>query len=239
MNDETLILYYYKDGLTRREREEVASRLATDMETAERYRALCTDLQNVDLTVTAAPSSDMLHRWHDAVDRAADRVPAQSRNRGFHFGSFFWGAVVTAALAVGIGIGIFVSGDGELQEIPEQQFAAIRSPSDNGAFLRGLQVHLREAGQELTSLPDTSAADRTSLIVRIIGQNRLFERSAELNDADDIARLLRAFDLVLMQLATEDITAEESAALQSKLLFELNVVLTKLAGDTSNEPETI
>ena len=89
------------------------------------------------------------------------------------------------------------------------------------------------------TLPVAPTADRTSLILKIIGQNRLFERSAELNDADDIARLLRAFELVLMQLATEDISPEESAALQSKLLFELSVVLTKLADDTSNEPETI
>ena len=239
MNDETLLLYYYKDGLTRREREKVAGALATDPEIAERYRALCADLESVDLSATATPSNDMLHRWHEAIDRAANRAPARSRHSRFHFGSFFWGAVVTAALAIGIGIGIFLSGDAELPPPQEQQFTVTRVPGDSGAFRRGLQVHLREAGQELMTLPVAPTADRTSLILKIIGQNRLFERSAELNDADDIARLLRAFELVLMQLATEDISPEESAALQSKLLFELNVVLTKLADDTSNEPETI
>lgn len=239
MNDETLILYYYKDGLTRRERAEVTNRLATDMETAKRYRKLCADLENIDVSTTAGPSSDMVHRWHDAVDRAAERAPAHDRSGGFHFGSFFWGAVVAAALAIGIGIGTFLPGDGDLQPQQEHAFAATPAPGENGAFLRGLRVHLRKTGRELMTLPETSTADRTSLIVNIIGQNRLFERSAELNDADDIARLLRAFDLVLMQLATDGITPEESAALQSKLLFELNVVLTKLASDSSNEPETI
>ena len=239
MNDETLLLYYYRDGLTRREREEVASLLATDSGIAERYRALCADLESIDVSATASPSSDMLHRWHDAIDRAADRKPARNRSTGFHFGSFFWGSIVTAALAVGIGIGVFVSGNGALPPPQERQFAEIPAPRDSGAFLRGLQVHLREAGQELTTLPASSNADRTALILKIIGQNRLFERSAELNDADDIARLLRAFELVLMQLAAEDVSPEESAALQSKLLFELSVVLTKLETDTSNEPETI
>ena len=239
MNDETLLLYYYKDGLTRREREAVATRLATDTELSERYQSLCADLDSVDLSTSTTPSSDMLHRWHDAIDRAAERAPAHTPSSGFHFGSFFWGAVVTAALAIGIGIGIFVSGNGEFSEPREQPFVATPVPGDNGAFRRGLQVHLREAGQNLAALSDASSADRTSLLLKIIGQNRLFERSAELNDADDIARLLRAFDLVLMQLATKDISPEQSAALQSKLMFELNVVLTKLAGDTSNEPETI
>jgi len=239
MNDETLLLYYYKDGLTRREREAVASRLAAEPEVAERYRALCEELERADVSTTAVPSSDMLHRWHDTIDRAADRSPARMRGSGFHFGSFFWGAVVTAALAIGVGIGVFTSGDAELPPTQEPQFATTRVPGDSGAFLRGVQVHLRETGQELTTLAESATADRTSLILKIIGQNRLFERSAELNEADDIARLLRSFELVLMQLATEDITPQESAALQSKLRFELNVVLTKLAGDTSNEPETI
>ena len=39
MNDETLTFYYYKDGLSRAEREQVASLLATDQAVARRYRS--------------------------------------------------------------------------------------------------------------------------------------------------------------------------------------------------------
>ena len=56
-----------------------------------------------------------------------------------------------------------------------------------------------------------------ALIMNIIGQNRLFERAAEVNDSQDIARVLRAFDLVLVRLASEDLSPEEAAALQAKL----------------------
>jgi hypothetical protein len=238
MNDETLILYYYDDGLTGKEREEIASRLATDPDVAKRYQALCRELDGADLSASIRPSRDMVHRWHDAIDRAADRSPVTPRNPGIHLGSFFWGAVVTGALAIGIGIGAFISGGGG--PMPAEELVAGTPPSNSSsAFMRGLQVHLRDTGQELSALPTSNMEDRSSLILKIIGQNRLFERSAEINNADDIARLLRAFDLVLVQLATEDISPEESAALQSKLLFELNVVLTKIAGDTSNESQTI
>lgn len=238
MNDETLILYYYKDGLSRREREVIAQQLATDPDVAERYRVLCEELERADLPAAAPPPSDMVHRWHEAIDRAADREYAHGRNTGFHFGSFFRGAVVAGALAVGVGIGIYVSGVDDRPR-PPPQTAQIAPRMDSGAFVRGLRVHLRETGEELSGLQASPAADRRSLILEIIGQNRLFERSAEVHEADDIARLLRAFELVLLQLATDDMSPEESAALQSKLLFEMNVVLTKLGGVTSNEPETI
>ena len=75
--------------------------------------------------------------------------------------------------------------------------------------------------------------------MNIIEQNRLLERAAEQNDSESLARVLRAFELVLMQLAADDVTPEDAEALRAKLLFELNVVLTKLAHDTSDEPQSI
>jgi hypothetical protein len=42
-----------------------------------------------------------------------------------------------------------------------------------------------------------------------------------------------------MQLAADDVTPEDAEALRAKLLFELNVVLTKLAHDTSDESQSI
>ena len=38
MNDETLTFYYYNDGLTRAERQEVTNLIATDPDVAERYQ---------------------------------------------------------------------------------------------------------------------------------------------------------------------------------------------------------
>jgi DNA-binding FadR family transcriptional regulator len=61
----------------------------------------------------------------------------------------------------------------------------------------------------------------------------MFERAAEQNDSKDLARVLRAFEPVLMRLAADDITVEDAEALQAQLAFELNVVLTKLRGNVS------
>ena len=71
--------------------------------------------------------------------------------------------------------------------------------------------------------------------MHIIDQNRLFERAAEQNDSQKLARVLRAFEPVLLQLAAEDLAPEDAEALRAQLAFELNVMLTKLSRDTSKE----
>jgi hypothetical protein len=107
-----------------------------------------------------------------------------------------------------------------------------------GAFTRGVQVHFRDTFQELSSLPAESAADRSMLALQIIEKNRFFERAAIQNNSQSLARVLRAFEPVLLQLAAEDISPEDAAALQAQLVFELNVLLTKLSRDASNETDT-
>ena len=76
------------------------------------------------------------------------------------------------------------------------------------------------------------------LALQIIEQNRLFERAADQNNSQSLARVFRAFEPVLLQLAAEDISPEDAAALQAQLIFELNVMLTKLSRDVSNETDT-
>jgi DNA-binding FadR family transcriptional regulator len=84
-------------------------------------------------------------------------------------------------------------------------------------------------------MPIDMTEDRSLLVLQIIQQNRLFEQAAERNDADGLARVLRAFEPILMKLAAADITPEEAAALREQLAFELKVMLTKLERDTSKE----
>jgi DNA-binding FadR family transcriptional regulator len=100
-------------------------------------------------------------------------------------------------------------------------------------FARGLQVHLRESRQDLSALPADAGEERAMLIMHMIQQNRLFERAAEQNDAGDLARVLRAFEPILMRLAANDMTPEDAEALQAQLAFELNVMLTKLGKSAS------
>jgi len=208
MNDDTLTLYYYNDGLSNAERQVIANALAADPALADRYQALCQELTRLDETESVVPPTDMVRRWHDNLDRAAG-MEAQAASKP---------APV-------------------MQEIIASTNS---SNADNSSpFIRGLQVHLRESERGLANFASDSSADRTLLIMNIIEQNRLFERAAEQNESGNLARVLRAFELVLVQLADENISAAEAEALRAKLMFELNVVLTKLSRDTSDEPQSI
>ena len=241
MNDDTLTLYYYNDGLTNAERQEVANALANDPALADRYQSLCRELQQIADPEMPAPPSDMVQRWHDGLDRAIGLETQAKSEPAVHSWSFLLGAAVTAALAIGVGIGFFLAGDDSstsmIEELVSDSTTAERSGSS--AFIRGLQVHLRESEQGLATLTTGAGSENTLLIMNIIEQNRLFERAAEQNDAENLARVLRAFELVLMQLAAEDTSDEDAEELRAKLLFELSVMLTKLANKPSDEPTTI
>ena len=178
----------------------------------------------------------LVQQWHAAIDEAAalERGKAAEPRRGWHPGSFFWGMAVTAALAIGIGIG-FVMSQGDTSGAPDELVAS--NPTDGitpVAFTRGLQYYLRDSQARLASYEE-SGTDTTNLILDIIEQNRLFETAAENNNAPKVARVLRAFEPILLRLAADDIAPEDAKALREQLEFELNVMLTKLARESSEE----
>jgi len=238
MNDDILTLYYYKDGLTETELLQVQSALEKDASLRARYEQLCADFARFDAPDTVAVAADVTARWHDSIDRAAriEQQRKQPAGRSLHLPSFAWGSVVAAALVVGIGLGFYLSEQKEQEPVFDPGMIVnvtpeMRSPSV--AFARGLQVHLRESRHDLAALPADAGEERAMLIMHMIQQNRLFERAAEQNDAGDLARVLRAFEPILMQLAANDMTPEDAEALQAQLAFELNVMLTKLRKNAS------
>lgn len=186
--------------------------------------------------IHSAPTH-VVQQMHDAIDEAAalERGREQEPERHWHPTSFFWGMAVTAALAIGVGIGFFVSGDDSFSEQQTPLTAQFGTqPNVNpAAFSRGLQVHLRNSRQQISDLDQST--DSILLVLKIIEQNRLFETVAEQNDAPNLARVLRAFEPILLQLAATDIAPKDAEALRAKLAFELNVMLTKLANESSDE----
>jgi len=244
INEETLTLYFYDDGLSAGERRAVEIALGDDAELAARYAALCRQLERWrDPDTTKAPSH-VVQRWHDSIDRAARAELAEPKKSSgpVHFMSFFWGAAVTTALAVGIGIGVYFSVDNSI-DLPADDLRVL-VPADErlsvpASFTRGLQVYLQDSQAEIVGLSLDSDADRSLLVMQIIEQNRLFERTATINNSPELARVLRAFEPILLRLASEELSPEDAAALRAQLAFELNVVLTKLARDTSYEAQTI
>lgn len=239
MNDETLLLYYYEDGLSDTDTQSIKEALENDPQLASRYRALCRNLQALPMESDAVPPTDMVHRWHTTIDRAADLSARQTRTPLIHPWSFLLGAAVTAALVAGISIGVLWSGNDQPMGSEEFVVSNPGNPANPGAFVRGLRVHLQESRQGLAGFSETTLDSQSMLISEIIQQNRLFVRAAEQHNASDVARVLRAFELALVQMNTTDITPEEAAVMRSKLMFELSVVLTKLSRDSSQSQETI
>ncbi len=238
ISDDTLTLYFYTDGLSRRERQEVAAALQTDRALGARYAALSAELQQLtDAPAVDAPA-DLVQRLHDCVDRLAELPAAAPDAARFNVSSFFWGAALAATLAIGIFIGITVTRETPDLVVPRMAEVPAPMPPTTSPFVRGLRVHLQNSERGLSGLPPGDA-ERALLLMNIIEQNRLFERAAVQNDADNLARVLRAFELVLARLAAGDLDAEETDALRNKLLFELNVVLTKLSAPPSTDSQTI
>ena len=242
MNDDTLLLYYYDDGLSAQERRDVEAAITADISVKARYEELRLELDGLDTGSDVEAPTHTVQRWHDSIERAAQReyVPSRKSSSPFNFMSFFWGAAITTAVAVGIGIGVTMSG-APVATQTESAVALVEpvvTTQSSGAFARGLQVHLRDTQQGLATLPVQTAEGRTMLVLQIIQQNRLFERAAEQNSSDGLARVLRAFEPILLRLAAGDIAPEDADALRRQLAFELNVMLTKLERDTSNETHT-
>jgi len=243
MNDDTLILYYYNDGLSNRERRQVEAAINADTAVATQYKALCLQLNDLHETDDQEVPAHTLRRWHDTIDRAAqqERVRQQKPAGSFNLFSFAWGAAITATLAIGIGIGMYVAGGDTTLPAPMFEVADVDTTAGTivpGAFTRGMKVHLQDTRQGLANLPLDASAERIMLILQIIDQNRHFERAAEQNNSQSLARVLRAFEPILLQLAADDIAPEDAEALRTQLAFELNVMLTKLSREPSNKTQS-
>lgn len=175
------------------------------------------------------------HQWHDAIDQAAalERGRAPKTRERWHPSSFFWGMAVSAGIAVGVAVGVFVTDETGDTPVPIFVENPTRPDVVPVAFTRGLQHHFRNSQQQLAKLDGSD--DSAMLVLRLIEQNRLFETAADQNNAPQLARVLRAFEPILLQLAATDIAPEDADALRKQLSFELNVMLTKLAKESSDE----
>jgi len=179
-------------------------------------------------------------QWHDAIDNAAaiERGKTPSADSPWHPASIFLGMAIAATLALGIGIGYFLADESSNGYVQDVQVADTRTPADAvpASLSRGVQVHFRDSREQLLSVPATG--DQTGLVLQIIEQNRMFESAANNNNAPKLARVLRALEPILLRLAADDLAPADAEALRAQLAFELNVVLTKLAAESSDDSLT-
>ena len=241
ITEDTLTLYFYDDGLTDRECSEVEFALRTDTDLKGRYDHLCRQLESLQAPESPAAPPHLTARWHDSIDRAARQEASTLKSvktRPLPFLSFAWSGAMAAALALGVAIGVFMAGNGTAPPVEGLPVEVSQASVVPASFTRGLRVHLQESQWEIAGLPEESSTEAAILLMQIIEQNRLFERAAKNNNATKVARVLRAFEPILLRLASDDIAPEDAEALRAQLAFELNVMLTKLAQDTSKEAHT-
>ena len=106
----------------------------------------------------------------------------------------------------------------------------------SGIIGDGSKRHDDQADDEWQHQP---ADQQSLLLMQIVAQNRVFERAAETNNAPDVARLMRAFEPILLRLAEQDIAPEDAEALRRQLSFEMKAMLTKMQRSTSEGAESI
>ena len=243
ITEEMLMLYYY-DELSDIEKRKVESAIKSDNVLAARYASLSAELGEWSEPAETKAPEHLRHRWHDSIDQAArsERASKSAAKPTMHMMSFVWGAAATAAIALAVAASVYFT-DSDETLLPVENYV-VDNPAAGAelmpaSFNRGLQVYLRDSRDELAHFDDSDGAGQALLVLQIIEQNRLFERVATQNDSQNVARVLRAFEPILLQLASDDIAPADAEALRAQLSFELSVMLTKLARDTSKDAETI
>ncbi|MCG8370898.1 MAG: hypothetical protein MJA32_10350 [Proteobacteria bacterium] len=179
-------------------------------------------------------------QWHDAIDAAAaqERGRARPAGPGWHPAPLLWAAAVTAVLAVGIAIGYFAAGgdDAPAYGMPDGTASTALPRTVPAALDRGVQAYLRDSGRLIASLG--AGAGDTELVLQMLEHNRLFEIAAERRGAPELARVLRAFEPTLVQLAIADLSPAQAEALRARLEFRMQAVLTKLSAAASEQTHT-
>lgn len=237
---DTLVLYY-GDELDDAERSEVTATLERDAALAERYARLVADLDR--LHDAAAPSAPELAttRWHKALtDAAANDVASRPARRAPVYAVAAGLGLLAIGIAIGIRLGDTPTPTPQVAEAPAPQPASDpieRTPEP--VFARGLADYMQTARVQLVALDPADATGREAIIDGIIAHNRAFELAAEERGADDIARVLRAFEQVLHQLAQESATTDDVRRNVDQLSFEYGAMLTRIAPRTSNQPQTL
>ena len=96
------------------------------------------------------------------------------------------------------------------------------------ALSRGLSSYLGDARLVLADLPADDPQRRRQLVDEVIEQNRMYARAAQAQGDERLARVLRAFEPVLLALAEPPTAADGDLGARSQIDFELGILQTKL-----------
>jgi hypothetical protein len=233
INDDELLLYYYRDGLDAAERARIGAALAEQPELAQRLHRLVARLDAAAALPEVPVPAQTLQRWQAALDAAANEKKRAAPERRRPSIPPRWqlaaAAVVVAALSV-----VFL----QMRQAPPVQVVgnpAIEPPpaatgeGEATAYEHGLRFHLASTERRLANLGNASPEERARLIDAIIGQNRIYALAAERAGEPQLARVLRAFTPILQDVAHGRSGSTEGDLAQ--LSFELRIMQARLAAE--------
>ncbi|MFK8014323.1 MAG: hypothetical protein AB8G17_02625 [Gammaproteobacteria bacterium] len=230
IDDETLTLYFYDDGeLSDADRAQVAAQLTSSPELEGHYAMLCAQLKALnDVTVTPAPSASFNETLHEALIDVA--VPAERSSSRW----LPWSMAATVLLAVLL-LGVTQRAPNESPQVVQATPTIARGQPP--ITLRLVESHLLQSRLQLVSVESAGSDQRHALLDELIVRNRTIEASAQRAGDDDLARVLRAFEPVLLALQSD--RSDDHRILLHQLNFELSAMLTKLDAPASDSAQSL
>lgn len=235
IGDDELTLYFYDDGLLPARRAELTQRLRSDLDLARRYQQLRAELATLPPPAQRQPSPVAQARWKLRLDQ---RAAAPAAAHAPHWRLAFAGATL---VLLGVAVGTrLVEAPSVAAPAPAPSVAAAAEGADAApALSRGLSSYLGDARLVLADLPADDPQRRRQLVAEVIEQNRMYARAAQAQGDERLARVLRAFEPVLLALAEPPSAAEGDLGARSQIDFELGILQTKLARSPSKIVQTL
>ena len=237
IKDEELLLYYYRE-LEPADRARVAEAISNDPKLAQRLAALVARLDAAAALPDVPVPAQVQQRWQAALDAAArGGVRAVPGARSF-FSPLRWQLAAAAAAVVALVVAFQVMrAPSAVIETPMAANPESVGDESGSAYEHGLKFHLASTERQLTALGNASPEERARMIEVIMGQNRLYALAAERAGEPQLARVLRAFNPILEDLANG--RSESTAADVSQLSFELRVMQARLGAGADDSSKTL
>jgi hypothetical protein len=227
ISNDDLLLYHYRE-LDAADRARIGAAISADAELARRLHALVARLDAAAALPEVPVPAHIQQRFRDALDGAARGARSRPATRSFFAQPRWQMAAAAAALAL-IGYQALRPTPNAVIENTVATHQASGQPGS--AYENGLKFHLASTERQLADLGNATPDERARLIDVIIGQNRLYALAAERAGEPQLARVLRAFNPILEDVAQG--RSESTAADLSQLSFELRVMQARLGTDAA------
>lgn len=230
INDDELLLYYYRDGLDAAERARIGAALAEHPELAQRLHKLVARLDAAAAMPDVAVPLPVQQRWQQALASATTEKPVAPPVRRFHTQ---WLAAAAAVVAIAL-VMVFQVNRPTTSEVvnnPTPAPSTVTPAAEPTAYENGLRFHLASTERRLSNLGSASPEERAKLIDAIIGQNKVYALAAERAGEPQLARVLRAFTPILQDVADGRSGSTEGDLAQ--LSFELRVMQARLSAEAA------